>query len=191
MIAVFPPISSIKDRRKRLGLSQIDLAIAANVSQSTIAKIEGNRMIPSYDIAIKIFTALEKIEKDRGKIRYAKDLMSSPVVYVTPDDSFLKAKARMVKYAFSQLPVINNSGKVVGSISERILWNDQLRKEIERNPNVKVKKIMQAPFPQVPEETSEKIIKDLLMNFEAVLVIGKDGDIRGIITKADILKTFL
>jgi len=188
---MFPPVESIKDRRKRAGLSQSDLAKISGISQSAIAKIEGKRIIPSYDVAIKIFSALEKVERERGIIRCASELMSSPVVYVYPDDPFLKAKAKMLKHAFSQLPVIDRNGRVVGSITERILWNDFVRKEIARNPYIKVRKIMQKPFPQILEDTNEKIVKDLLMSYDAVLVIGEEGKVKGIITKADVLKLFI
>jgi len=41
-------INEVKDIRKRLGLTQLELAKRANVSQSLIAKIEAGRIDPRY-----------------------------------------------------------------------------------------------------------------------------------------------
>ena len=47
---MFPNISEIKKRRKKLEITQTQLAVHANVSQSMIAKIESNMIEPSYAI---------------------------------------------------------------------------------------------------------------------------------------------
>jgi len=54
----FPPLSYIKKMRKKFGLTQAKLAKMAGVSQSLIAKIESEKIDPSYKIAKKIFTVL-------------------------------------------------------------------------------------------------------------------------------------
>ena len=44
----------IKERRTELGMTQIELAKAVGVGQSTIADIEVGKHIPGVDIAIRI-----------------------------------------------------------------------------------------------------------------------------------------
>jgi len=44
----FPELSRIREIRKKLNISQRELAMKAGVSQSLIAKIEGNNIDPSF-----------------------------------------------------------------------------------------------------------------------------------------------
>jgi len=47
-------ISTVKDYRKKAGLTQEDLAEATGVSRQTIISIERGRYIPSLPLALKI-----------------------------------------------------------------------------------------------------------------------------------------
>lgn len=51
-------ISTIIDRRKKLGLSQRDLAKMCNVPQSSIGRIESCKTIPNISTLINIFKHL-------------------------------------------------------------------------------------------------------------------------------------
>ena len=51
---LLPPVQEIKKRRVALGISQKKLASSIGASQSLIAKIESNRVNPSYDVVKKI-----------------------------------------------------------------------------------------------------------------------------------------
>jgi DNA-binding XRE family transcriptional regulator len=53
-------VNSVADRRRELGMSQRDLAIAAEIAQATIVKIEANDgYAPSGTVQVKIASALE------------------------------------------------------------------------------------------------------------------------------------
>ena len=67
-----PPIQEIKKRRIALGISQKKLANTVGASQSLIAKIESNRVNPSYDIVKKIFEYLDRMEQPKTGL--AKDV---------------------------------------------------------------------------------------------------------------------
>ena len=47
-------INTVKDNRKKAGLTQEDLAEATGVSRQTIISIERGRYIPSLPLALKI-----------------------------------------------------------------------------------------------------------------------------------------
>ena len=54
-------LSEVKVIRKKLGLTQGELAKAAGVSQSLIAKIESTKIDPTYSKVKLIFHALESL----------------------------------------------------------------------------------------------------------------------------------
>ena len=55
-----PPLGpAIRRRRQQLGLTQEDLATAADVANETVSRIERGRLTPSVDIAERIARALD------------------------------------------------------------------------------------------------------------------------------------
>ncbi|MFC1691618.1 CBS domain-containing protein [Nanoarchaeota archaeon] len=173
-------LSDIKRLRKQLGLSQTDLAKRANVSQSLIAKIEANRIDPTYSKVQKIFEALkgytEKSEKTAG------DIMNKGVISLNSDDSIKSAIKKMKKNNISQMPIIKEH-TVVGSISDSVLI-DALTED--KSPDIQVREIMKTPCPIVSRTASVMVVSNLLKHYSMVIV-SEDGKIKGIITKADML----
>lgn len=109
--------------------------------------------------------------------------MTKDVIFARPCDKILKANEVMMRHAISQLPVIENE-RVVGTITEDgIIKNTSPTIAEER-----VEKVMRAPLPSVPEDGCIDMIKPLLEDHLGVLVIRK-GNIVGIVTKSDLLKT--
>ena len=104
--------------RKRLGLTQKQLADLSGVSQSLIAKIESGKIDPAYSKIMRIVSALEAKQSEVKKT--VKEIMSSSIVSVGPDDSMEKAIRIMRKRNISQLPVLE-SGMCVGSLSDSMV----------------------------------------------------------------------
>jgi len=177
-------IENIGRMRRALGLTQKELARQSGVSQSLIAKIESGHIDPSYSKVRHIFAALESLQKkERRKVE---ELMSRGIICLKPSDSLKKAVALMRKEDISQLPVLED-GRSVGSVSDGLvleLVSDRGR-DLGR---MKVREFMRESFPMVPSGSEEQVAADLLRFYSAVLV-GKDGAIAGIITKADLLKS--
>ena len=71
-------LSEIKKIRKTLGLTQTDLAKRAAVSQSLIAKIESNKIDPTYTKTKKIFDTLNDLE-NKEEIK-AEELMNKKII---------------------------------------------------------------------------------------------------------------
>ena len=178
----FPPIEEIRFLRTRLKLSQKELARHAGVSQSIIAKIEKGKVSPSYETVVKIFSALDHLIK-HNQLR-AKDVMNRKVVTCKEDSLVKQALTKMVKHAFSQMPVVSKDNRVSGYISEEII----LRKLSQINNDTKVKEVMEGPMPMLNRETEISIIYKLLEQYPMVAIISESGKLEGIITKTDILK---
>ena len=108
---LFPDLSSIKIRRKRLGLGQKELASLSSVSQSLIAKLEKGKLEPSYSIARNIFDTLDRLEHKQEK--KCKDIMTPKLIFVKKSDKIEKASDLMKKNSIDQIPVLE-SERLIG-----------------------------------------------------------------------------
>ncbi|EDY35072.1 CBS domain pair protein [Aciduliprofundum boonei T469] len=181
---MMPSLSSIKERRKRLGWTQKELAERSGVSQSAITKIEKGDMNPSYTLAVKIFNALDEGEREKYKGKKAKDLMNKDVIFLSPKDRVKKARELMKEHGISQIPVVDK-GKVVGMITE-----DDILEGYEKHGagivDLLVEDVMSSPPIAVRGDTRMDAIVELLRQEQALLVVENDKLV-GIITKADIV----
>jgi predicted transcriptional regulator len=185
---MLPPIEEIAKKRRMLGLTQKQLAKLAGVSQSLIAKLESQKIQPSYDKVKAIFDALENLET--GVELHAADVLHNAVIGIQKNEPVSKAVKLMVDYGYSQLPVFDGE-QVVGSISEKtMLEKVSSGRDFAQISQLPVESIMEENFPQVGKLTPLKLVSNLLEVYPAVLVSEK-GKVVGIITKADLLKVLL
>jgi len=157
-----------------------------------IAKIETGRIDPKYSLMVGIFQVLyeafsRKRLTDVGEVR-ARDIASKEVEMVDADETLLEVWRKMEETAFSQFPV-NWRGRVVGSITEKAI-NQLIQSKGLKAREVKVKEVMEEPFPIIPPDATLPIIIHLLQRYQAVLIVER-GEVKGIITNADIGKVFI
>ncbi|MAG08236.1 hypothetical protein CMO89_02085 [Candidatus Woesearchaeota archaeon] len=172
-------LKDIKQIRKRSGLTQGQLAKLAGVSQSLIAKIESNRIDPTYSKTQKIFEALENINKQNQT--KAGSIIHRKIVSIAPNENVKKAIKIMKKHSISQMPVIENE-KLVGLVSESIILDSLMNKKSDC-----VKDIMEDAPPVISAKTGINIITDLLRHFP-IVVVADNGKLKGVIAKSDLLK---
>lgn len=177
---MFPKLSSVKDRRKKLGITQQELAKSCELSQSLIAKLENSNLDPSYTSAIKIFTVLDSLE-NRRELKCS-DVMKRPVNTVKASEIVEVASKLMKRHQISQIPVIEG-----GTVSESTILN-KLSEGIGHDDlmNMKVGEVMESPLPSAPPESPVSSILPMLRINGAVLIVGSKG-ILGIITKSDLI----
>ena len=173
-------ISEINRLRKKLGLTQAELANKSGVSQSLVAKIESGKLDPSYTKAKKIFETLAAL--DKGTKLTAKDIMYKKIIHAKDSDTIKDTIVKMRQKNISQMPVLKQN-KVIGYISESLL----LEKILEGKSLFIVKNVMKSNPPVMPPYTSQEVIGNLLKDFPLVLIENK-GELVGVITKADLLK---
>ncbi len=179
-----PTSEDLKKRRNELGLTQSDLAKRAGVSQPLIARIESGDVDPRLSTVRKILGAFEEAEKEQQII--IRDLMHSPVIHVSPDDSVEEVVNLMHTYGFSQIPVLDK-GFPVGSVSENMIV--KLMGESKKKPisQLKISGIMGDSFPTVSPGISISVVSHILEGNPAVLVLEK-GTVVGVVTKHDVMK---
>lgn len=179
-----PELARIVILRKKMGLTQTELAKKAGISQSLIARVEAGTVDPRYSKVEKIFRALDVSE---NRAITAREIMSSDVVSVKSSDSLGAAIQKLKKHNVSQMPVLDGKTQA-GSLSEGVIMA-----QISKGANMsdistnKVKEYMEDPLPQVSPGTDLSTLSSLLEHNKAVLIIEK-GRVEGIVTKADLLK---
>ncbi len=172
-------IEELKDVRRKLGLTQIDLAKKSGVSQSLIAKIESKRVDPTYSNWIKIEKAISDLGKNHEIC--AEEIMQKKVIFVDAQEDAKKAIEIMKKHEISQMPVME-SGKIIGIISESTILDSIMNGQSIN----KVKTMMEEAPPIISKTTSVDVISSLL-KFFSLIIVSEKGKYIGLITKADLI----
>jgi len=172
-----PTPADLKERRTELELTQSELADRADVSQPLIARIEGGDVDPRLSTLRRIVTALDEAE---SAVMHADDIMHEGVIVVAPDDSVREAIDVMVKEGYSQLPVVRD-GRPQGIIS-----NSDIRQlDPDNAGELPVADAMREAITTVePNATLDEVNAHL--NHQAAVMVVEDGQLRGIITEADV-----
>ena len=182
---MFPTLEDIAKRRRQLGLKQSELAKAAGVSQSLIAKLEAGTIDSSYSKVKTIFDVLERLEF-KTKVQ-AEKVLHNEVVSVQKIEPISKVVKLMKECGYSQIPVFDGK-QSVGSISEKTILHLILAgKDLEQISALPTEDIMEEALPQINEDAPLPLITSLLQTYSAVLVSRK-GVVIGIITKAALLR---
>jgi predicted transcriptional regulator len=179
-----PPITEIGKLRKRLGLTQTELALRSKVSQSLIARLEAGTVDPRYSKVAQLFSALDEM---KSKEIQAKEIMTREVTGIQHTASIEYAAGKMKKHNVSQMPVYDGE-KILGSFSEKTVM-ELITKGFDAKAFSKedIGNHMEDAFPTVRQETPLSVLSTLLEHNPAVLV-QEQGKIVGIVTKADLLK---
>jgi len=198
LVPQLPDLDKIRQMRKRLGLSQRELAALAGVSQSLIAKIERGSIDPSYSNVRRILLAFEDVLRKRkiegvrsgGQLTVG-DLATKGVISVLPEQTLGEATEKMMKGRFTQLPVMVGE-KVVGALTDDRLRDYTIEetknrtKSYEEVMRTKIEEMMGEPFPILSEDTPIDVAS-LHLQMEEAILISRKGAIVGILTSADFL----
>ncbi len=177
-------VRHMRQQRILLGLTQSQLAREANTSQSLVAKLENGRLNPSYETVRKLSETLDRLGRQEEPT--ATQLAQFAPVCANSDEPLADALARMKEHGYSQLPVIDNTGVPVGSLSERDLLKHleagARLQDIRQRP---VAELMSGTFPTVAADTPRRTLVELLRGHDAVLVV-KGGKLAGVVTRSDL-----
>jgi len=112
--------------------------------------------------------------------------MTSPVIYVQPDNLLERALSIMENEGFSQLPVIEN-GVLMGSISERVIMRIMSSRGLENISHLHVSEVMEEAFPTISPGTEVAVVSNLL-EFAQAIIVAELGKVVGVITKFNVLQ---
>jgi CBS-domain-containing membrane protein len=138
-----------------------------------------------------------------------KEIMTRDVVSIKPEESAKDALALLLKMQISGLPVIDESGKLVGMFTEKDILSHALPSYIENvgrfiyqeNPksvkrkfmelgNIKVSKLMRREVVTTTEDTALCEVAKIMLTKKArrLPVLDKSGKVVGIVARGDVLK---
>ena len=178
-----PLPSELRALRKRLGLTQAQVANAAGVSQPLVARIENGTVDPRFSTLQSVVDALNRAER---KSVLLSEVMTSPVASVRATDTVSAAIRVMREKGISQLPVLQK-GMPVGSLSDRAIVHALSEAtDAEALAKTLVQKIMAPPFPMAGADMSVDQAYRLLEDQPAILVVERGRPV-GIVSKADLL----
>lgn len=168
-------LSDIKRLRIKVGLSQTALAKKAGVSQAHIAKIESGKVDPRFSTVDRIFRCLKEEESDHCR-KYM-----TPCIYGVQHDDPVSGAGRIMREKGISQVVVFRGRSVIGMITEEGLlrFSGDMTSCADR--------AMSEPPPKVSGTTSADTVKELLLEFPAVMVMEQDEAV-GIITRSDLIK---
>ncbi len=131
----------------------------------------------------------EEKEKQPPPQILAMQIMSFPVVTLTPDDTLEAAWDLLNKTRFRHIPILNKEGLLVGILSDRTL----LHALHLRGGDVKIKEVMTTKvISATPDTPIHRIVQLLFIErIGAMPITDEAGRLVGLITRSDILRTLL
>ena len=178
----FRSLSEIKVLRRKYHLTQKELADRAGVSQSLLAKIESGKVEPTFSKAQQLFASLEAL---RGQEETkAEQIMNKKVVVGKVSDVLQKIIGIMKMKGISQVPIVSK-GKICGLVTETTILN-QMTEHPDKIHILKAGEVMEDAPPIVSPKTGLRALTELLRDYQVVLVAEK-GELKGIISKSDLL----
>jgi tRNA nucleotidyltransferase (CCA-adding enzyme) len=138
---------------------------------------------------VQVERSLQALLRNRIKpTKRAEDLMSSPVIHTSPDNTMEDAAEIMTRYNINVLLVTDESDALKGYISRQIVEKAVFFGLKE----MKVKEYMNIEYHVIqPEAPLKEIQRSIVDNKPRVLPVVKDGKVLGVITRTDLLNTLV
>lgn len=126
----------------------------------------------------------------------AEQIMSHPVMALTADEPASRAIEILGRYHFRHIPIITGEKKIMGLISHRTLQREMLRIDQGKLLNEQPRYAIDLMDPRVICAEGETDIGQIAQVFVeeklgAVPIVSKEGKLKGIVTRSDILRTLV
>jgi len=122
----------------------------------------------------------------------ARDVMTSPVITLSPDTPVPVAADLLCSHGFTAAPVVDADGQLVGIATEADLVRSPVVPDwwlIQREPDPTVEEVMNpAPATMRPEDDLADVVALMLDSRIRSVPIVDDGELVGIVTRRDVLR---
>ena len=179
---LLPDAKDIVSLRKKMGLSQRELASICGLGFAWINQVESGKIKdPSYSKLKKIADYYEFRKENKGWT--AGEICNTKIITAEIGQSLQKANEKMISKGISQIPVMCNN-QCIGMLTDKrvrdFFYSDKSKLPIKQ-------KMLEPPPPIFDSSTPANILHQILEYFDCVLV-EKDGKIYGIVVNQDLSK---
>lgn len=124
------------------------------------------------------------------------DVMSKPVILAKVTESLGAVAARMAKYAIKRLPVVDETGRLVGVVSRKDILEQIISVEPKarryKPPPGAARTLQEIMTPEVPSVSINASLADIISAFlendtHRLVVVDPDGKAIGLISDADVV----
>ncbi|MBN1277688.1 MAG: CBS domain-containing protein [Deltaproteobacteria bacterium] len=149
-------------------------AASASVKDKTLAQVE--RLLRSL------------LRSRINPLKKAKDMMSSPVIHIGPDEHLKKATSLMTRYNINVLLVIDENGYLKGYLTRQVVE----KAVFFGLEDIKAHEFMNIDFYTINPEAPLKEVQELIIrNKIRVLPVVDNEKVSGVITRTDLLNILL
>ncbi len=166
-----------------------------NISGAPVIDEQRNYLgVFSEKCCMGVLTLAAQLAPDREGIHSppvrAKDFMVTRPVTLAPDNDVIEAIGLLLKHHISGAPVLDESGKFLGVLSERYSMRVLINAAYDQLPTSKVGPFMNTDFGRVIPESAPLIeVADVfLKDYYRRLVVLRDGKLQGQISRRDVLR---
>jgi CBS domain-containing protein len=129
-----------------------------------------------------------------------RDVMTTDLVVVNPDTSARDAARLLAERGFTALPVVDDSGELVGIVSEAELLRDRLPQDprslvhgeppdVRRPPADVVSQVMTKPWTVTPNTDLAEVSDLMLQHGVRSVPVVRERHLAGIVTRRDLLRS--
>jgi tRNA nucleotidyltransferase (CCA-adding enzyme) len=172
-----------RSRLNEVNVAEIALALGGGGHPQAASATIRNRTLVQVERSLHALLRSRIIPTKR-----ARDVMSSPVIHISPDASVKEAADLMTKYNINVLLVLDEKGRLEGYATRQVV-----EKAVFFNlEKVKVKEYMHIEFPTVSPDASLKEVQSLIIkNQVRILPVLENDQVYGVITRTDLLNILL
>lgn len=135
----------------------------------------------------------ESKQPSRQRARFAKELMTHPVISVTADYPLKSSIALLQKHNFHHLPIVDENKRLKGIVSDRDIMRYRLQHPNSPLEIITIGEVMTQRVISAALSTEIRAIADVLCqrNFSAMPITDEQQRVVGMLSRSDILKALV